>query len=351
MLLTLCIVILALYFIHWMKWYTTAAPGKNGYLYIPDCTVIVPFRNEEENLPYLLNALQRNLPDQWRIILVNDHSEDESCKKIEPFLNLRTQLITAKGNGKKRALRSGIELAQTQWIITMDADLQLSAGWESNLFQADWNSDMIIFSLKMDGGHSIIENGQRLEFAIFQYLTQKTCYHGQPQLCNGAFLGFKRRAFIEVGGYDMHEEIASGDDQFLLAYFRQYLKRITFHDTQGKARVMGHTKFTSLIQQRLRWAQKSKDLPLWDMRYLGIITLLANGVAIVLPWITGTTIAIGLLLLKWLPEYYAIPQPLKKRHPLFTIFFLITYPFWVLTIGIGVLIFPIEWKGRRLNQS
>lgn len=351
MLLTLCIVILALYFIQWMKWHMTAAPKQNGYTYLPECTIIIPFRNEEANLPQLLAAIQQNLPENWRILLVDDHSEDLSCKKVEPYLNLRTQLITAKGHGKKRALRTGIEVAHTPWIITMDADLQLSSGWASHMYEADWKSDMIIFSIEMDGGHSFIENGQNLEFAIFQYLTQKTCFRGQPQLCNGAMLGFKRRAFIEVGGYDMHEEIASGDDQFLLAYFRQHHKHITFHDNQGKARVMGHTKFTSLVQQRLRWAQKSKDLPLWDMRYLGIITLLANGVAIVLPWITGTTIAMVLLLLKWLPEYYAIPQPLKKKHPLFTIFFLITYPIWVLIIGLGVVIFPIEWKGRRLNQS
>lgn len=351
MLLTLCIVILLLYFIQWMKWHTTPSPEKNGYLYIPDCTIIVPFRNEEENLPVLLAALQKNLPDQWRIILVNDHSEDASCKKVEPFLNLRTQLITAKGEGKKRALRTGIELAHSEWIITMDADLQLSAGWESNLFQADWNSDMIIFSLEMDGGDDVIEKAQKLEFSIFQYLTKKTCFYGQPQLSNGAFFGFRRRSFIQVGGYDMHENISSGDDQFMLAYFRQHNKKITFHDTDGKARVFGLKQFKSLFQQRLRWAEKSKDLPLNDMRYLGTITLLANGAALLLPWITSSIIAYGLLLLKWLPEYYAISIPLRKRHPLFTIFFLITYPFWVLTIGIGVLIFPIEWKGRRLNQS
>ncbi len=351
MLLSLCIVILSLYFIQWMKWHTIDPAPKNEYLYIPDCTVVVPFRNEEENLPILLTALQKNLPDQWRIILVNDHSDDDSCKKVAPFLNLRTQLITAKGQGKKRALRTGIELAHSEWIITMDADLQLSDHWESNLFQADWGSDMIIFSIEMDGEESVIETAQKIEFSIFQYLTQKTCYRGQAQLSNGAYFGFRRKSFIQVGGYDTHAEISSGDDQFMLAYFRQHDKKITFHNTEGKARILGLKQFRPLLQQRLRWAEKSKDLPLRDMQYLGIITLLANAVALVLPWIINPTIWIGLLLLKWLPEYYAVSPILRKRHPLFTIFFLITYPIWVLTVGIGVLIFPIEWKGRRLNQS
>ncbi len=351
MLLLLCIVILGLYFLQWMKWHTTSHLENKVNSDIPTCTIVIPFRNEEKNLPILLTSLQKNLPAQWRIILVDDHSVDATCQHIQAFLNLNTQLIKAKGQGKKRALRTGIELAHTEWIITMDADLQLSVGWESNLYLADWSSDMIIFSLEMEGGNSLIENAQKLEFSIFQYLTRQSCYRGQPQLSNGAYFGFRRMSFIQVGGYELHQEISSGDDQFLLAYFRQNQKSISYHDTAGKARVSGLLDIKSVIQQRLRWAEKSKDMPLQDMRYLGIITLLANIVALTLPWQTTPIVCFGLLLLKWLPEYYAISPSLRKRLPLFTIFFLITYPIWVLTVGIGLLIFPIEWKGRQLNQS
>ena len=210
MLLTLCIIILILYFIQWMKWHQTVPPKLEGYQYIPDCTIIIPFRNESEQIPALLKKLQAHLPDRWRIILVNDHSEDDSLDKIKPHLNLQTQVLQSKGEGKKIALRTGIEMAHTPWIITMDADVQLSNDWTSSLYCADWSSDMIIFSLHMPGSHDFIFKTQALEFSIFQYLTAKSCYKGQPQLCNGALLGFKRKAFIEVGGYERHEEIASG---------------------------------------------------------------------------------------------------------------------------------------------
>jgi biofilm PGA synthesis N-glycosyltransferase PgaC len=349
MLLLVCIIILSLYFIQWMKWHTAQAKEESGYQYIPDCTIIVPFRNEEKNLPRLLHSLHRNFPERWRIILVDDQSEDRSCEAIAPYINFQTQLLQSKGEGKKVALRTGIEHAYTPWIVTMDADLILSPGWEATLYKSDWSSDMIIFSMGIEDGYSNLAHWQQIEFSIFQYLTQKSCYKGQPQLCNGAFLGFKRRSFIQVGGYESHEEIASGDDQFLLASFRQHDKKITFHSTQEKAHVSGVRSFRELIQQRLRWAEKSKDLPLADMRQLGMITLLANAVALLLPWITSPLIVIGLLMLKWLPEYFAIAQKLRSSLRLFTIFFLITYPVWVLMVAIGIVIFPIEWKGRRIT--
>jgi len=351
MLLTLCIIILILYFIQWMKWHQTVPPKLEGYQYIPDCTIIIPFRNEAHHLPLLLQKLQLHLPDRWRIILVNDHSEDDSLIKIKPHLNLQTQVLQSKGEGKKIALRTGIEMAHTPWIITMDADVQLSNDWTSSLYCADWSSDMIIFSLHMPGSHDFIYKTQAIEFSIFQYLTAKSCYKGQPQLCNGALLGFKRKSFIEVGGYERHEEIASGDDQFLMAYFREKNKRITFHDTQDKVQIEGQNQWRSLIQQRMRWAQKSKDMPLRDMKKLGWITLSANLAAIALPFLTSGILAVGLLMMKWVPEYFAIRPDLRKQFPIITIVFLITYPIWVLIIGVGIVIFPIEWKGRPLNQS
>ncbi len=349
MLLSLSIIILSLYFIQWMKWHTAQKEEDTGYQYIPDCTIVIPFRNEEKNLPRLLHALQRNFPDRWRIILVDDQSEDNSRGAIAPYINFQTQLISSKGEGKKVALRTGIELAYTPWIVTMDADLILKPGWEATLYQSDWSSDMIIFSLEIEDGYSHLENWQQIEFSIFQYITKKSCYKGQPQLCNGAFLGFKRRSFIQVGGYQSHEEIASGDDQFLLASFRQLDKKITYHSTQEKAHVAGVRSCRALLQQRLRWAEKSKDLPIADMRQLGMITLLANAIALLLPWITSPLIATALLLLKWLPEYFAISNKLRSQHRLFTIFFLITYPIYVLIVAIGIVIFPIEWKGRRIS--
>ena len=65
MLLTLCIIILILYFIQWMKWHQAVPPKLEGYQYIPDCTIIIPFRNEAHHLPLLLQKLQLHLPDRW----------------------------------------------------------------------------------------------------------------------------------------------------------------------------------------------------------------------------------------------------------------------------------------------
>lgn len=74
--------------------------------------------NEEKNLPYILPKVP-----QWvdEILLVDGHSTDntvEVAKKIRPEIKVLYQL----GAGKGDALRYGIKHANSDIIVTLDAD-------------------------------------------------------------------------------------------------------------------------------------------------------------------------------------------------------------------------------------
>ena len=76
------------------------------------CTLLVPFRNEEENLDLLLPNLSASLPPDTNVIFIDDHSEDGGAAKVTLFIERSSRnkwrLIRSKGEGKKAALTSGI---------------------------------------------------------------------------------------------------------------------------------------------------------------------------------------------------------------------------------------------------
>jgi glycosyltransferase involved in cell wall biosynthesis len=90
-------------------------------------TVIIPAFNEVENLrvflPPLIDHCREN---NWRIILVNDGSHDQTKKYLttceqEPVLTVIHHKLN-KGYGA--AIKSGIRACETEYLITFDADGQ-----------------------------------------------------------------------------------------------------------------------------------------------------------------------------------------------------------------------------------
>jgi cellulose synthase/poly-beta-1,6-N-acetylglucosamine synthase-like glycosyltransferase len=87
--------------------------------------------------------------------------------------------------------------------------------------------------------------------------------NGTPISCNGANLAFKKSAFHSIGGYKEHENIASGDDLFLLSAFIKAKKVIEILWTKE---VVVETSpvidFPQFVNQRLRWAGKMSKIHL-----------------------------------------------------------------------------------------
>jgi glycosyltransferase involved in cell wall biosynthesis len=93
-------------------------------------SVIIPVYNEEDNLDPLHKALKTVLDDQkkpYEIIMVDDGSTDGSPKKLaqiaknDPTFKVVNFL---RNYGQTAALMAGIEKAQGEILIPMDADLQ-----------------------------------------------------------------------------------------------------------------------------------------------------------------------------------------------------------------------------------
>ncbi len=96
----------------------------------PDISIIIPFLNEEENIPFLaseINAfIDKNDFLKFEIILVNDGSSDGSLTMISTTcFPENTRIISLSKNfGSHAALRAGILNAKGKYIGFLYADLQ-----------------------------------------------------------------------------------------------------------------------------------------------------------------------------------------------------------------------------------
>ena len=96
-----------------------------------EISIVIPIFNEEENLQLLLDKLfseLKKLNKTFEVICVDDHSNDESLKKL---LQLRSKypveiLHLRKHMGKGAALAAGFQSAKGDIIFILDADLQCS---------------------------------------------------------------------------------------------------------------------------------------------------------------------------------------------------------------------------------
>ncbi|MCE0483040.1 MAG: glycosyltransferase family 2 protein [Methylacidiphilales bacterium] len=94
---------------------------------VPTFSVVVPFYNEAENLPRLIreiDAMLRVLEQPAEIILVNDGSTDTFAQPpASPAFAIRWLQLN-QNSGQSAAMYYGIQSAQGEFIILMDADLQ-----------------------------------------------------------------------------------------------------------------------------------------------------------------------------------------------------------------------------------
>jgi glycosyltransferase involved in cell wall biosynthesis len=121
-------------------------------------SVIIPFYNEKDNLPVLIDKLSLQLnktKKEYEIILVDDGSTDswrESFKSLDPLPVRQAGKIKIaehrKKMGKGQALKTGIDNSSGDVIVFMDADLQ------------DDPKDLPKFFKKIDEGYDFI-NGIR----------------------------------------------------------------------------------------------------------------------------------------------------------------------------------------------
>lgn len=245
-------------------------------------SIIIPFRNEENNLLQCLKSIKNQNYEQNKIeiILVDDHSSDTSASLISGITNTKALSLPDEFQGKKSAITFGIQHATNEIIITVDADIVANVNWLSTLVskQQQSNAQMVIGQVKLESGNNFINAIQVLEHFAITIVGGGTAKMNTPILCNGANLLFTKTAFEKVNGYEGNSTIASGDDVFLLnKIMRVYPNQVVYlKNIAGAVVCKTETTLKSALEQRVRWAGKSKYNNNPINTFTGILILTTN---------------------------------------------------------------------------
>ncbi|MGP3778905.1 glycosyltransferase family 2 protein [Halanaerobium saccharolyticum] len=115
-----------------------------------DFSIVVPIYNEIKNLSPLTDSIINELNEQqynYQVIYVDDGSQDGSSQKIDLLqekINRLSAIHFTKNNGQTAAFLAGFKEAEGEYIITLDADLQVSPADIPKLIPFLKDYDMVI---------------------------------------------------------------------------------------------------------------------------------------------------------------------------------------------------------------
>ena len=219
----------------------------------PAVSIVVPVRNEQDNLAPLIAEIAGALDGRWayEIIYVNDGSTDATGEKLAELKKRYTQLRQIKhagSAGQSAAVRSGVAAARAPVIATLDGDGQ--------------NDPSFIPALL----HAFEQGGDRIGLVAGQRVGRRSSAFKklQSRIANGvrgAILRdgtrdsgcglkvFRRDAFLALPYFD-------GLHRFLPALVRRDGLTIAYVDVIDRARRHGQSNYG-----------------MWDRLWIGILDL------------------------------------------------------------------------------
>ena len=347
--------------------------SKDDRIKIPDefISVIIPFRNESDNILISLNSLAcQNYPqEKFEVIYVNDSSTDDSYEKILNAVKPNNIKVISLPNisidkaFKKKAISFGIENANGEIIVTTDADCTHNKNWLAQLLSGFDNKTGFV-----SGPVSFIERPglfskiQSLEFAGLVLSGAGLIGAGKPTICNGANLAFRKSVYSELHGYHDQMHLSSGEDELLMQKIAAETDYSVKFCWNREAVVLTHSNSNThdFFQQRKRWASKGLfyknkflivRLVLIYLFYLSIIGQIF--LTIFLSKLFFFSLLLSLIS-KFFMEYKIVSKgiDLLFKRDLMK-YFLLSEIFQIiyLTIaGISGLFGNLKWKERKLDR-
>jgi biofilm PGA synthesis N-glycosyltransferase PgaC len=353
--LGLYVIVLGFLFLGWRQSTSQHSQSAANEAFI---TVIVPVRNEAENIGTLLSDLATQQYKNFEVIVANDHSEDETVAVVNSVASLNVRVVSNDGFGKKHAITTAIDHAKGTIIVTTDGDCSVQPGWLAAINDGFSNEQtrMLIGGVKIGSKGTFFDKLQQIEFSSLIGSAVSTLSLGFPSMCNGANLAYRRQVFVDVNGYNGNIQIASGDDEFLMRKIEEKYKGSIRFLTSKDAVVETRPQpdISSFLHQRLRWASKWRFNSSYKTLALAFFVVMVQicllyGFPFVM--VSRNLILSILLLIKITMEAMLLTRfcnflQIRWHWPSFICLQLV-YPVYVIAVSFLSTAGSYRWKGRN----
>jgi dolichol-phosphate mannosyltransferase len=168
---------------------------------MPELTVVVPAFAEGENIPRLLDALERTLEGQdWETIIVVDDAFDgsEDVVRDRAQRDPRVRCLHRIGRrGLASACIEGMLASSAPYLAVMDADLQHDEALLPKLLERAKNdeADVVVASRYMEGGDTGGLDAERVRISRLASTLGRVLCNGLTDPMSGFFI--VRRSYLE----------------------------------------------------------------------------------------------------------------------------------------------------------
>ena len=215
MLLPIVLPTLVVFIISLINFFTILRPNLASEI-TEFVSVIVPLRNEAENISGLVSSLlSQNSLTNVEYLFLNDNSEDNSFDLLVSALSHHTNAKVIQGSpmppgwiGKTWALEQLLELSKGEIIVSIDADVRLAPDAINKSITLMKSRELDFLSPYPRQITSTV--GERLIQPLLQWSWMSTLLLGIAEkasfssmaVANGQFFIVRRKALLLVGGYE-----------------------------------------------------------------------------------------------------------------------------------------------------
>ena len=325
---------------------------------LPFITVIIAARNEEDNLPSLLDDLvnQKIDKNKFEVIIANDRSIDKTEEIINEYSNkykfIKAIHITKEDEmaPKKYALENAINKSEGEIILATDADCRVSSDWAISMASLVFQTDKVIIGYsKVSGRNILIHEIQKIDFLGIMAANGGLLTNGIVCSGSGQNLGYKKKDFYNIGGFEEVKHRESGDDMYIVQKISK-IKGATFnYDENSFVTTLPKNSLSSFINQRIRWSSNSKlTLFTSPLFFLFLTSAFLANVNILISLLFSLNTFVILIVVKFLLELLVLNIGSKlflTRLSFFSyIVWNLTQPVYILIVGIGGLADKFTWK-------
>jgi glycosyltransferase involved in cell wall biosynthesis len=325
----------------------------------PLVSVLIPVRNEENNIGKCLNHLLEQNYSNLEILVLDDHSTDKTGKIVENYLEKHKQIKLINGKdlpegwlGKNWACQQLSNEAKGKYLLFLDADVEIKSNTISSMLSEMNNAEVKLISvfstqlIKSFGEWMIVP---LMNWLLLAFLPLRLVYSSRKKsfvAANGQFMFWERETYFNIGRHKAVQDKVVEDMEFARICKTRNIKIKT---------MLGGNLIFCQMYNGLSDAKKgfSKNFyPGFSINSFVFLTMITFFIVIfLLPFALvffSTLYIIPVLLIVLIRVFISI---ISKQNIAFNVILHPLQMLFMFFIGINSVISSktgnIEWKGRR----
>lgn len=342
----------------------------------PLVSVLVPARNEEENIQTCLESLRKQDYPNFEILVLDDSSTDRTAEIVEKMAARHAHLQLIRGEplpagwmGKPFACYQLAKKAGGEWLLFIDAD---------TVHEPTMLSSVLGLALELELKPSLLSGfphqlasslEQKIAIPVFYFIIMswmplwwlQRSKVPQPSMANGQFLLFPREEYWRIGGHEVVKARIM-EDLWLGAEVHRQGGRVIAVDLSPVVACHMYNSFGAMwhgFAKSIYGVAAMSAVGLAGLMVMGFLFYLAPFCWLVyelfagsatpsLWWVVVAAQVVLIILMRWLVDRrFREPAISAFLHPFGLTFFVLNgiYASSRRALGSG-----IEWKGRQYNS-